>query len=266
VLHHSVARGEPGAHFVGVVVERPHSPAVRDAPGFVDNVEALGPCRIRGFGGVVDVVDAEGDGVVEALYEIVGDGHALAEVLRLRVANVLLHIGFHLPLIRGMSFAHIDGQEIGVILVIVVNLHHVTDVAAERRSSVTAEDDDKWSPAGAFANVEAICTIESHQPSVRRVVADFQSAAVHVREGIPHHAVNVLGAASHLAKDEEDRQQEHQENGNGPFPKKSHSKVFQPSTDFRTRDSLRTIISNALTLRKTTSTVAKRSILAPAVE
>jgi len=156
VFHCAVASGQPGTDFVGIIVERTDAAAISDAAGFVDDVEALGPGGISGFGRVVDVVDAEGDGVFEPLDEIVGNGDALAERLRLGVADVVLHVGFHLPFVRGMSFANVNSEEIGVIFVVVVNLHHVTDVAAEGRSSVAAEDDDERASAGAFADVEVI--------------------------------------------------------------------------------------------------------------
>jgi hypothetical protein len=205
VLHGAVAGGEPGADFVRVVVERAHAAAISDAPGFVDDVEAFGPGGVGGFRGVVEVIDAEGNGIVEALDEIVGDGNALAEGFRLGVTDVLLHVGLHLPLIRGMSFADVDGQEVRVIFVIVVNLHHVTDVAAERRSSVAAKDNHERARAGAFADVEMIRAIEGHQACIRSVVADLQGAAMHVGQGIADHAVGVLGAPGHLAKNEEKR-------------------------------------------------------------
>jgi hypothetical protein len=64
-----------------------------------------------------------------------------------------------LPFVRRVSFANVDGEEVGVIFVVVVNLHHVTDVAAEGRSSVAAEDDDERAAACAFADVEVICAI-----------------------------------------------------------------------------------------------------------
>jgi hypothetical protein len=161
VFYSAVAGGEPGADFVGIVVERAHSAAIGDAAGFVDHVEPFGPGGVGVIGGVVDVVDAEGDGIVEAFGEVVGDGYALSECFRLGVANVVFHVGLHLPLVGGMGFAHVDGQEVGVILIVVVNLHHVTDVAAEGRSSEAAEDDDERAAAGAFANVETIRAIES---------------------------------------------------------------------------------------------------------
>jgi hypothetical protein len=191
-------------------MEGAHSAAISDAAGFVDDVEALGPGGVGVVSGVVDVVYAEGNGIVEALDEIVGDGYALSESFRLGVADVVFYVGLHLPFVGGMGFADVDSQEVCVIFVVVVNLHHVTDVAAERRSSVAAEDDDKRARAGAFANVEVIYTVEGEEASVGGVVANFESAAVHVRQGIAQHAVGVLGAAGHFAKKEKAGDQQEQ--------------------------------------------------------
>jgi hypothetical protein len=218
----AVAGGEPGADFVGVIVKWPHAAAIRDAAGFVDDVEALGPGGVRVVGGVGEVVDTEGNGVMEALDEIVGDGHSLRESLWLGVADVVLHVRLHLPFVRGVSFADVNGQKVGVIFVVVVKLDHVTDVAAKWRSSVAAEDDDERAAASAFANVEMIGAVESDEPRVGSVVADFQIAAAHVRQGIAHHAVSILGAAGHFAENEERGDQQQQKNGNRPFPEKTH--------------------------------------------
>ena len=195
----AVAGGKPGADFVGIVIERAHAAAIGDAARFIDDVEALGPGGVGVVGGVGHVVDPEVDGIVEALDEIIGDGDALRERFRLGVADVIFDIGFHFPLVGGMSFADVHGEEVSVIFVIVVNLHHVADVAAERRSSVAAEDDDERAGASAFANVEVSRTVESEEASVGSGVADFQRAAVHVGQGIAHHEVGVSGAARHFA-------------------------------------------------------------------
>jgi hypothetical protein len=203
VLYFAVASGQPGANFVRVVMKGPHPPAIRDVPGFIDNVKPLRPGGVSRLSDIVNVVDTESDRILKARDEIVRDGHALYQVLRLRVTDVFLHVRLHLPLIRRVRFANINRQKIRVVFVVVVNLHHVTDVAAERRSSVAAEDEHQRAPASPFANVESIGTVKSDEPRVRRVIADFQLAAVHVRQRITHHAVGVLGTARHFAKHEE---------------------------------------------------------------
>jgi hypothetical protein len=207
-------------------MKRPHSATVRDATRFIDDVEALWPGGVGVVGGVVDVVDPKSYGVVESLDEIVRDGNALSESFRLGVADVILHVGLHLPLVGRVGFAYINGQKIGVIFVVVVNLHHVTDVAAERRSSIAAEDDDKRSSAGAFANVEMVCTVEREEAGVRSVVADFERAAVHVGQGIAEHAVSVFGTAGHLAKQKKYGHQNDCDHSDCPLPEERHSYLF----------------------------------------
>ena len=222
MLHSAVAGGEPAADFVGIVMKWPHATPIGDAAGFVDDVEPLGPRGVGVIRGVINVVDAESDRVVESFDEIVRDSYALSQSLGLRVANIILDVGFHLPLVSRMSFAHIYGEKVGVILIIIVNLHHVTYVAAKRRSSVAAKYDDQRASASAFANVKVISTIESEEPSIRSVVTYFERAAVHVGQGIAQHAVGVLRAAGHLTEKQEHGQQKHQEDANRPFPEETH--------------------------------------------
>jgi hypothetical protein len=203
-------------------MKRTHAAPIGDASRFIDDVEAFGPRGVSIIGGVVDVVDAEGDGVVEAFDEIVGDRYTLREGFRLGVADVVLYVGFHLPLVGRVGFAYIHGQKIGVIFVVVVNLHHVTDVAAERWSSVAAEDDDERASASAFANVKVICAVEVEEAGVGSVVPDFERAAMHVGQSIAEHPVSVLRTTGHLGEHEERGQQKHQENANRPFPEETH--------------------------------------------
>jgi hypothetical protein len=77
---------------------------------------------------------------MEALDEIVGDGDALRQSLRLRIANVFVHIAFHLPFVLRMGFAYVNGQKIRASLVIVVEIYEVAYLAAKGRSGVAAKD------------------------------------------------------------------------------------------------------------------------------
>ncbi|HEY4979424.1 MAG TPA: hypothetical protein VII25_09690, partial [Candidatus Acidoferrum sp.] len=94
--------------------------------------------------GVIHFVDSEGNGELKALGEIVGDGHALLDSLRLRVANVVLFffVRLHHPFIGGMRFADVDGQEIRMIFVVVVELLDVANLATKWWSSKTPEYQD----------------------------------------------------------------------------------------------------------------------------
>jgi hypothetical protein len=211
VFYLAVFRGEPGAGFGGIVVEGAHAAAVGDVAGFIDDVEALGPGGVGVVGGVVHVVDAEGNRELEALGEIVGDSQALRECFRLRVTDVIFEVGFHLPLVRGMRFADVDSQKIGVIFIVVVDRNDVANLAAKGRSSKTAEDENERAGAGAFANMKMIFAVERDQARVGSDVADFQRAAVHVGEGIVQHADGVFRAARHVGKHAESGQEENDE-------------------------------------------------------
>ena len=55
-------------------------------------------------------------------------------------------------------------------------------------------------------------TVQGQQPDIGRVGADTQLAAMHVRERIAHHPVDVLGAAGHERQTGERDHQESEEN------------------------------------------------------
>jgi hypothetical protein len=139
VLHGSVSRGQPFARFCRLVVKRAYSSPIGDVPTFVDDVNSLRPCGVRCVGGVAHVIDSEGQRKLESFGEIIRDGHALLQRFWLRITDVILYVGFHLPLVGGMRLAHVDGQKIRVILVVVIDLNDVANLAAERRSSEAAE-------------------------------------------------------------------------------------------------------------------------------
>lgn len=154
MLHRSITRRKPLAHFNGMVIERPNPAAISNAPTVINDVEPLRPGRIRSIRSVAHVVDPERERELESLGEVPGDGHALLQRLRLRVAYIILYVRFHLPFVGGMRFAHIDSQKIHAIFVVVVDLNDVANLAPERRSSKTPEDQHQRPRPGSFADVK----------------------------------------------------------------------------------------------------------------
>src|SRR5581483_11309942 len=210
LLHLAVALREPVAHLPGIVMERAHSAAIGDAALFVDDIEALGP------GGV---------GVVGGVAEIVGDENTLREILRLRVANVFLDVRFHLPFVGRMRLANVNGQEIDAVLVVLIELNDVAHLAAEGRSSKAAEDEHKGTAGGALAKVKAGNAVERDDAGVRRVVAELQRSAVHVRKRIADHTVGVLRTAGEDGEADESGENESGENSQRPFPEAAHGQI-----------------------------------------
>jgi len=106
-----------------------------------------------------------------------------------------------------MGFADVDGQEIGAVFIVVVDLRDIANLATEGRSSETAEDQDERLAFGAFADVKARGAIERDEGGVGCVGADLEIAAVHVRQGVADHADGVLGAAGEDAEADADREE-----------------------------------------------------------
>jgi len=126
-----------------------------------------------------------------------------------------------------MRFAHVDGQEIGVVFIVIVNLHDVADLATKGRSSKATENEYERTTGCALADVETGLAIESEEPGVRSIVAHFQSSAVHVRERIPHHIDGVLRAARQIGEGPDGQDHEHQHNAKCPFQEPLHAALLQ---------------------------------------
>ncbi len=122
MLHLAKSFRQPRTRFSGMIVKGPHPAVIRDMTILAHNVDALRPRRIRIVRRVIYVINSKRQRIFEALDEIIGDYHALFHCFWLRVTNVILDVRFHLPFIGGMRFAHIHGQKIRVIFVIVINL------------------------------------------------------------------------------------------------------------------------------------------------
>ena len=125
MLYFAKSFRQPRPRFIRMIIKRSHSAAIRDMAILANNVNPLGPRRISIIRRVIYVIDSKRQGIVETLDEIAGDRHALFQRFWLRVTNVILDVRFHLPLVSGMRFAHVDRQKIRVIFVIVVNLRDI---------------------------------------------------------------------------------------------------------------------------------------------
>jgi hypothetical protein len=156
MLHLAITLREPGSDFFRIVFERAVAALVGDAAHLVNHIKALRPGRIGVIGGIAHLVDAERNREVIPRREIVRNGYALCDRLRLRVANVvrILQIRLHLPFVRRMRLAHVNRQKVRVILVIVVDANDVANLATKGRSSKASKNQDEWLARRAFPNVK----------------------------------------------------------------------------------------------------------------
>ena len=110
-----------------------------------------------------------------------------------------------------MRFADVNRQKIDVILVIVVKLDDIANLAAERRSSEAAKNEHQQPPSSLLANVKRGRSIECQQRRVGCLITDLQIPAMHVRESVAHHVVDIFRTAGHETEkyesgDEKNRQ------------------------------------------------------------
>lgn len=144
-----------------MVIEWTDPAPVHDLSLLINNVDALRPRRIGMVGDVMHIIDAKRNREVETLNEIISDGYALFGGVRLRVTHTLIHVRLHLPFIKRMRFANVDGQEIRPILVIIVKSDEVTYLAPERWSGIAAKHQNQRPLADAITQVKSSMTVES---------------------------------------------------------------------------------------------------------
>jgi len=72
-----------------------------------------------------------------------------------------------------VGFANVNGQKIGVIPIVVKDLHDVANLATERRSSEATENQDQRFSGGAIAYVKSIGSVEREQFGVGSAVPWF---------------------------------------------------------------------------------------------
>jgi hypothetical protein len=125
-----------------------------------------------------------------------------------------------------MRFADVNGEKIGAVFVIVIELDEVAYLAAERRSGVAAKYEDEGALADAMAEMECGLAVESDEADVRSEVADLQIAAMPLRQGIAQESVDIARAASDVTQKGVADNQEGCESKRSPFPP-SHRNVLR---------------------------------------
>lgn len=91
-----------------------------------------------------------------------------------------------------------------MILIIVIELDDVANLAAERRSSEAAENENERASCSFFAKMKICGAVDGDKADIGSVIPHFQNAAMHVRDSVAHHVKGIFRAAGHDAKKEED--------------------------------------------------------------
>lgn len=201
-----------------MIIERAEPSAVNDPSLLVDYVNPLRPGSVGSVGSVVHGVYRKRNRKFEARHEIIGDCDALWECGRLRVANVLFYIRSHLPFVLRMSFANINGEEIRTVLVLIVDLNEISDLAAKRRSSVAAKNQNERFLANPFVQIASRTPVERKHTNVGRAIADFEIPFVPLRQSVTKKTVNIARTAHEMSEDEISSEEQDQDRAENPLP------------------------------------------------
>lgn len=124
-----------------------------------------------------------------------------------------------------MRFANVDGEKIGAIFVQIIDLDEISNLAAERWSSITAENQDEWPFADPFMQIVSRVTVEREYPRVWRDLTNMQTAFVPLRQGVAQEAVGVPRTAHEIGEQEIGSQQQHEKRAENPLPDRSLASV-----------------------------------------
>src|SRR4051794_33573638 len=98
-----------------------------------------------------------------------------------------------------MRLADVDGQEVRVRFVLLVDLAEMPDLAPEGRSRVTAEDEHERLGSDLLVETDRRRTVERDDFEVRCALAYLRSAAVHLWQRVPQKAISPARAAHLVA-------------------------------------------------------------------
>jgi hypothetical protein len=118
-----------------------------------------------------------------------------------------------------MGLANVNGQEIGVVFVIVIELNDVANLATKWRSSEAAKNEDERATGRFFTDMEIRGAVESDEAGVGRLIADLERAHVHVRQGVAHHVEGVFRSTGHEAEEGVSNKKKNKEAEQSPFEK-----------------------------------------------
>src|SRR6266404_977746 len=100
--------------------------------------------------------------------------------------------------------------------------------------------------------MKMIRAVQGQQLYIWRIIASAQLAAMHVREGVAHHPVDVFGAAGHEREAGECDHQQCEDAAERPFRESAHrystSLTIDPTNSARTIASARGSLHSAYTL------------------
>ena len=114
---------------------------INHASSFINQINPIGPAGISLLSGIVEVVDKSGKFDPKFAHAHPRYLSAFFHALGTREYDFVADITLHLPDVAGMRFQNVNGVEIHVLTVFIVELVECGNLPPKRRSGVTAEDE-----------------------------------------------------------------------------------------------------------------------------
>jgi hypothetical protein len=124
-----------------------------------------------------------------------------------------------------MRFANVDGEEVRAVFVLIIDFDEISNLAAEWRSSVAAENEHQRFLTDPFVQVVRRAPVKRINANVRSPLADTEIAFVPLRQRIPKEAVNVARPAHEMRESKVRGKKNQKEYREQPFPQRASSWV-----------------------------------------
>ncbi|SPE30296.1 hypothetical protein SBA2_50034 [Acidobacteriia bacterium SbA2] len=203
-------------HFSGLKAIRARVALVGDVAFAVQDVNAVRPCGVGGFGRVRQVVDERRDLERQLGQASFRQRAARLESLGAAHADLFFQVVLVLPSVHGMSFHNVNDKECSLRLVLVVEFVELGNLPAKRRSSVAAEDQHHRFVPAEGREADPRFPVSGGKTEFRRRVAHLQVAGAGKKphllerddhEQWPRHLRHHLAEECRLPHDTEQRYQ-----------------------------------------------------------
>src|SRR5450631_113451 len=141
----------------------------------VNQVKAIGPARVGLLGRIAELIDYRGNLDAEFPHTRPCQQRALSFTFRAGKNNFVFQIALHLPDVAGMCLRDVNDQEGNFAPVLLVKLVESGNLPPERRSSITAKDQNHGLPLRRQGGeLHGGALVELHQREVGCRVANLQ--------------------------------------------------------------------------------------------
>ena len=105
----------------------------------VDHIEAVGPARVSDLRGIVEFIDEGGKFETQLHHASSGQVHALFVTLGASDRDLILDVVLVSPQVGGVGFLDVNDEELGPVLVLLIQSVQRGNLPAEGRSGVAPE-------------------------------------------------------------------------------------------------------------------------------